>query len=111
MIRIEVSYRAILLVAVMLVSLWALTKLWPIILLILTAFIFHTALLPYVEWLVRKGLPRTPSVLLIPLANMGGLAGLSAPLVPAMGGRFTNIQFGFSKDAQDTEELLLVFGV
>src|SRR6266496_2834856 len=65
MIRIEVSYRAILFIALVLVSLWALTKLWPIILLILTAFIFHTALLPYVEWLVRKGLPRTLSVLLI----------------------------------------------
>jgi len=50
MIRIEISYRAILLLALMLISLWALTKLWPIILLILTAFIFHTALLPYVEW-------------------------------------------------------------
>src|SRR3989442_10884452 len=101
MIRIEVSYRAILLVAVMLVSLWALTKLWPIILLILTAFIFHTALLPYVEWLVMKGLPKAPSALLILLAFMGVVSGPSAPLVPPHGAEFTNLQPHFPQYAQD----------
>ncbi len=59
MLKIEVSYRAVLLLAVLLLSLWALTKLWPIILLVVTAFIFHTALLLYAEWLVRQGIPRT----------------------------------------------------
>ncbi len=111
MIRIEVSYRAILFIALVLVSLWALTKLWPIILLILTAFIFHTALLPYVEWLVRKGLPRTLSVLLILLAIMGVLAGLSALVVPAMVDEFTNLKSDLPEDAKDLENLLDDFGI
>src|SRR5207245_6319412 len=111
MIRIEVSYRAILFIALMLISLWALTKLWPIILLILTAFIFHTALLPYVEWLVRKGLPRTLSVLLILLAIMGVLAGLSALVVPAMVDEFTNLKSDLPEDAKDLENLLDDFGI
>src|SRR2546428_13141982 len=95
MIRIEVSYRAILFIALMLISLWALTKLWPIILLILTAFIFHTALLPYVEWLVRKGLPGTFSVLLILMAIICGLSGLSALALPRMGGEFPDPKADF----------------
>src|SRR2546428_14077519 len=101
MIRIEVSYRAILFIALMLISLWALTKLWPIILLILTAFIFHTALLPYVEWLVRKGLPRTLLVLLLPLGDTGGQTGPSAPGLPAMGRRIANPKFRLARDAHD----------
>ena len=55
MIKLELSYRAILVIIFALVGLWALTKLWPIVLLIATAFIFHAALLPYVEWMVRRG--------------------------------------------------------
>src|SRR3989442_6516196 len=99
MIRIEVSYRAILLVAVMLVSLWALTKLWPIILLILTAFIFHTALLPYVEWLGKEGLSRTRSGLLILLAGLGPPSGLSALLGSALVDEITKLQADISPEA------------
>ncbi|HEV8574335.1 MAG TPA: AI-2E family transporter [Dehalococcoidia bacterium] len=111
MLKIEVSYRAILLLALMLVSLWALTKLWPIILLIVTAFIFHAALLPYVEWLVRKGLPRTLSVLAILLAILGALAGLSAVVVPAMVDEFRDLRDDLPQDAQDLEEFLDDFGI
>src|SRR5207244_12843939 len=103
MIRIEVSYRAILFIALMLVSLWALTKLWPIILLILTAFIFHTALLPYVEWMVRKGLPRTLSVLLILLGILGVLAGVSALVVPALLDEFTTLRSGLPDSGREPQ--------
>jgi len=111
MLKIEVSYRAILLLALMLVSLWALTKLWPIILLIITAFIFHAALLPYVEWLVNKGIPRTLSVLVILLAILGVIAGLSALVVPAMVDEFANLRNDLPEDARDFEEFLDDFGI
>lgn len=111
MLKIEISYRAILLLALMLVSLWALTKLWPIILLIITAFIFHAALLPYVEWLVRKGIPRTLSVLGILFLILAGLGGLSALVVPAMVDEFQDLRADLPEDAKDLEEFLDDFGI
>lgn len=111
MLKIEVSYRAILLLALMLISLWALTKLWPIILLIVTAFIFHAALLPYVEWLVSKRVPRTLSVLAILLVIVGVLAGLSALVVPAMVDEFSDLRNDLPEDARDLEEFLDDFGI
>jgi len=111
MLKIEVSYRGILLLVVMLLSLWALTKLWPIILLIVTAFIFHTALLPFVEWLVSKGIPRTLSVLLILLGIVAAIAGLSALVVPAMVDEFRALRDDLPEDAQDLEEFLDDFGI
>ena len=111
MIKFEISYRGILLIALMLVSLWALTKLWPIILLIATAFIFHAALLPYVEWLVARRVPRTLSVLAILLAIIALLAGLSALVVPAMVDEFVDLRDNLDEDAQDFEEFLDDFGI
>jgi putative heme transporter len=111
LIKFEISYRGILLIALMLVSLWALTKLWPIILLIATAFIFHAALLPYVEWLVARRVPRTLSVLAILLAIIAALAGLSALVVPAMVDEFVDLRDNLDEDAQDFEEFLDDFGI
>jgi len=111
MLKIEVSYRAILLLALMLVSLWALTKLWPIILLIVTAFIFHAALLPYVEWLVTKRIPRTLAVLVIVLAIVVALGGLSALVVPAMVDEFSDLRNDLPEDAEDLERFLDDFGI
>jgi predicted PurR-regulated permease PerM len=111
LIKFEISYRGIFLIALMLVSLWALTKLWPIILLIATAFIFHAALLPYVEWLVARRVPRTLSVLAILLAIIAVLAGLSALVVPAMVDEFVDLRDNLDEDAQDFEEFLDDFGI
>jgi len=111
MIKLEISYRAILVIIVAGIGLWALTKLWPIVLLVLTAFIFQAALLPYVEWMVRKGLPRTVSVLLILFAILGVLAGLSALVVPAMVDEFVDLRDNLPVYAQDLEDLLADIGI
>src|SRR2546426_6447172 len=95
----------------MLVALWALTQLWPILLLVATAFIFHAALLPYVEWLVGRGVPRTASVLLILFGILAVLAGLAALVVPAMVDEFADLRSGLPEDARDLEGLLGDFGV
>jgi predicted PurR-regulated permease PerM len=111
LIKLELSYRAILLVVVALVGLWALTKLWPIVLLVLTAFIFQAALLPYVEWMVRRGLPRTVSVLLIVFAILAVLGGLSAVVVPAMVEEFSDLRDNLEVYAQDLEDFLADVGI
>ena len=65
MLKIELSYRGLLVLGLALITLFALVQLWEIILLVITALIFMTALLPFVEWLMARGLPRVPAVLLI----------------------------------------------
>jgi predicted PurR-regulated permease PerM len=111
LIKLEISYRAILVIILALVALWALTQLWPIVLLILTAFIFHAALLPYVEWMVRRRLPRTLSVLLIFFAIVGVLGGLSALVVPAMVDEFRDLRDNLPVYAQDLEDFLADFDI
>ena len=111
MIKLELSYRAILLVVLAAVGLWAVTKLWPIILLIATAFIFHAALLPYVEWLVSRRIPRTLSVLVIVVAIIAIIGALSALVVPAMVEEFDDLRTDLPQDAQDLEEFLDAFGI
>jgi predicted PurR-regulated permease PerM len=111
LLKLELSYRGILLIIGALVALWALTKLWPVLLLIATALIFMVALLPYVEWLVSKGLPRTASVLLVLLGILLVLAGLFAIVVPAMIDEFGNLEEELPEDARDAEDFLDDFGI
>jgi predicted PurR-regulated permease PerM len=84
MLKIEVSFRGLIVVGLALLSLWALFELWPVVLLVITAFIFMTALLPYVDWLGRRGLPRVASVLITLLAVLTLLGGMVAIVVPAV---------------------------
>jgi predicted PurR-regulated permease PerM len=95
----------------MLISLWALTKLWPIILLVVTAFIFHAALLPYVEWLVGRRVPRTLAVVAIVIVILAVLGGLSALVVPAMVDEFSDLRNELPQDAEDLERFLDDFGI
>jgi len=111
MIKLEISYRAILLVVAVLLGIWAMTRLWPIILLIATAFIFHAALLPYVEWLVSRKIPRTLSVVVIIVAIVGIIGALSALVVPAMVDEFVDLRENLEVYAQDLEEFLDDFGI
>lgn len=111
MIKIEVSYRAILFLVAAVVALWALTQLWPVVLLILTALIFHAALLPYVEWFVSKRIPRTLSVLLLFLVIFVVVAGLTGLVVPAMIDEFTDLRNDLPEDARELQELLADVGI
>jgi len=111
LIKLEISYRAILLVVAVVLGFWAMTRLWPIILLIATAFIFHAALLPYVEWLVSRKVPRTLSVLVIIVAIIAIIGTLSALVVPAMVDEFVDLRDNLEVYAQDLEEFLDNFGI
>lgn len=111
MLKLEVSYRGLILIGLALLSLWALLQLWPIILLIITAFIFMAALLPYVDWLVRHGIRRTQAVLLLVLAIVLVLVGMIALLVPALIDEFSNIEERLPQDAREAEKFLDNFGL
>lgn len=111
MLKLEVSYRGLLVVALALVGLWLLLKLWTVLLLLVVALIFTAALLPYVEWLVRHGTRRVGAVLLVLLVIVVILGGLMALVVPAMIEEFRNLRDNLPEDARDFEQFASSFGL
>lgn len=111
MLKLEVSYRGLLVVGLALASLWALMRLWPVVLLIATAFIFMAALLPYVEWLVGRGVNRAAAVIGVVALIVLVLVGLLIVVVPALVDEFQELQTRFPEDARELERLLGRVGV
>lgn len=111
MLKLEISYRGVLIIALALIAAWAVIELWPVILIVLIALILMLGLLPYVDSLVRLGLPRGASVLLLMaaiLAVMGGLFGL---MVPAMIEELKDVRDNLPASAREVEELLAGLGI
>ncbi len=111
MLKLEISYRGIIVGVLAVFALFALARLWPVVLLVVTAFIFMAALLPYVDWLVRHRVPRTLAVLLILVVVLGIIGGLFALVVPAMIDEFQSLRDHLPEDARKMEELLANFGI
>ena len=84
MVNIQLSARTLILLALVPVALWALFNLWEIVVIVATSFILMAAALPYVDWLVRRGIKRPIAVLVLLFAVMVVLAGLLALVVPAL---------------------------
>ncbi|HUF52629.1 MAG TPA: AI-2E family transporter [Dehalococcoidia bacterium] len=111
MLRLEVGYREILLIIGALVAIWALLNLWPIIVILVTSFIFMAALLPYVEWLVDHRVPRTLAVAMIMSAILAVLIGLAILVIPAMVSEIGDLRDNLPEDAREAENLLADLGV
>jgi predicted PurR-regulated permease PerM len=97
-------------IALVLVTLWALARLWQVFVLVVTAFIFMAALLPYVEWLVRRGINRVVAVLLIMLTVLLILGSVVAIVAPAMFDEFRDLKANLPQYAQDFEDFMAGFG-
>ncbi|GMV85393.1 MAG: AI-2E family transporter [Dehalococcoidia bacterium] len=110
MLKIELSYRGLVVVGLAILSLWGLVQIWPVVLLVLTAFIFMAALLPYVEWLVRHGFNRVVAVLLILLTILVGLGSMVALVAPAMFDEFRDLRSNLPDYAEDFERFMADFG-
>ena len=95
----------------MLAGLFVVWRVWQVVLILAAAFIFMAALLPYVEWLVRKGLTRVWAVLLVFVVIIGALAALAAVVVPAMISEFQDLHDNLPEHARELEEFLDDFGV
>jgi predicted PurR-regulated permease PerM len=111
MLRLELSYRAIILVAVIIAVIWALLNVWPVIVIVVTSFIFMAALLPYVEWLVDHKIPRILAVVTIMLTILAVLAGLAALVGTATVNEFQDLKENLPQDAKDAEDFLDKFGI
>jgi predicted PurR-regulated permease PerM len=110
-VRLELSYRAILLLVLVAIGIFAFARLWPIVVIVITSFIFMAALLPYVEWLTAHKVPRIASVLIVMLTILGILAGVAGLVGTASVNEFNNVRDNLPQDAKDTEDLLDKFGI
>jgi predicted PurR-regulated permease PerM len=110
-VRLELSYRAILLLILVALGIFAFARLWPIVVIVITSFIFMAALLPYVEWLNAHKVPRIASVLIVMLTILGILAGVAGLVGTASVDEFNNVRDNLPQDAKDTEDLLDKFGI
>ncbi|MDE3097086.1 MAG: AI-2E family transporter [Chloroflexota bacterium] len=111
MLKLELSYRGLIAIGLALVSLWFFIRLWPVILLVITALIFMTALLPYVDWLVQRRLPRGAAVILLLIVVLAAIAGLFALVVPAMVSEFKDLRNNLPDDAKQLEDFLRNFHI
>jgi predicted PurR-regulated permease PerM len=83
-VNVQLSGPALAIIALGFVAVWAIFNLWEVIVVIAAAFIFMAAALPYVDWLVRRGLNRTAAVLVLLFGILVVLGGLAVLVVPAV---------------------------
>jgi putative heme transporter len=110
MLKIEVSVRGVILIALGLLAIWAITQLWAVIVLILISLIFMVGLLPYVEGLVRLGLPRPGAVVVLLIGTLVVIAGLFSVMVPALVDEIQEVRDNLPESAREVEELADLFG-
>ena len=111
MLKFEVSTRGILLIGLMLLGLWAVRELWPVILLVLVSVILMLGLLPYVEAMVRRGIPRGVSVILLFVLLVAVLIGLFSLMVPPLVDEVDNVRDNLPESAREIELLLDSIGI
>jgi putative heme transporter len=110
-IRLEISFRGLIFIILTVLAAWTFIELWPVILLVTVALILMVGLLPFVEALVRRGLPRTLAVLCVVLAILLVVAGLFALMVPAMVRELRDVRENLPESAREVEELLASVGI
>ena len=111
MLKIEVSARGILLIGLALLVMWALIELWPVIVLLLVSFVLMLGFLPFVEAMVRRGIPRTGAVLLLVIGFFGALIVLFSIMVPAIVDEADAVRDNLPESAREIENLLDNFGI
>ena len=111
MLEFRLSRAGLVFIALILVSFWGLLALWPVVLLVLVALILMIGLLPYVEALVSRGIPRAGAVLLVLIAILAVVAGLFGLVVPAMIHQFSDIRNDLPASARELERVFDALGV
>jgi len=109
--KIEVSVRGLILLVLMVLAFWTIRELWPVILLVLVSLILMLGLLPYVDSMVRGGLPRPAAVLILLVAFLVTLISLFSLMVPAMVEEFEHVRDNLPESAREIEELLDRIGI
>jgi predicted PurR-regulated permease PerM len=86
-VRLELSFRQILMLLAIPVTLWILVQIWPVVLLVLVSLIFAAALLPLVGWLVDRGVGRGLAVLVVLVTLLLTAAVIGFVVIPVVVGQ------------------------
>ena len=111
MLKVELSYRGLLTIIGVVFGVWVVWHLWPVLLLILISLILMIGLLPYVEAMVRWGLPRPVAVVLTVVGILAAIAVLLGALVPAMLEEFRSVRDNLPESAREVELLAAKLGI
>ena len=84
MIRLEISQRALFVLLAVAAGLWLLGLIWPVLLLLIVSLIFAGALLPLVEWQVRRGSSRGVAVFVVVAVMVAVAALIGLAIVPVL---------------------------
>lgn len=106
MLELRASVRGLLVVAGLILGAFAVVRLWPVLLLVLIAVLLTMALMPAVDALVRRRVPRALAVIALVLTILAGTIGLAAFLVPSMISEFREVNDRLPEYAEKVEELL-----
>jgi len=109
--KLEVSTRTVVLVALALVTAFVLMELWPIVVILSTSLILMAALLPFVEWMVAHRVPRTLAVVLIMAAIFAALVAVLVVVVPATVDELSDLRRDLPEDAREMDDLLADLGI
>lgn len=109
--KIEISPKSILVAFAIGLGLLALARAWAVVLLLIVALIIMAALLPVVNWLVARRVPRLLAALMVLLGVIGAVVGLVAALAPAVISELGEVREQLPEHARRLEELVARFGV
>ncbi len=111
MIKAEISYKAIFVAIGIVLAAWALVKLWPIVILLIFSLIFMVAILPFVEWMERKGVPKGLAILFTLVLVLAMIASTFAIVIPAVLDEFEDVRNKLPEHARNLQTLLANFGI
>lgn len=84
MVRLDISLRSILTVVAIAASIVLLIKLWPVILIIATSLMLAAAVIPFVAWLVKRGVSRTAAAVVFAVLLLLAFFLIGIAVVPAV---------------------------
>jgi predicted PurR-regulated permease PerM len=111
LLKLELSYRGLLLALATLGAIWLVIQLGPILLLLVEAIVFMVGLLPAVDGLVRKGVPRSVAVIGLLIAILAVTIALFSFLIPGLVREIRSVRDNLPDSAQEVEKLAAHFGI
>ena len=84
LLRLELSVRGVVVLFLVVATAWALIQLWSVVILVVISTMLAAALIPFVDWLIGRGLSRGKAVAIVSLLLVAFIAGILLLVVPAV---------------------------
>jgi len=111
LLKVELSYRGLLLALATLGAIWVVIQLGSVLLLLLEAIVLMVGLLPAVDGLVRKGVGRSLAVIGLLIAILAVTIALFSFLIPGLVREIRDVRDNLPDSAREVEKLAAHFGI